>query len=161
MSIECKINAPDDMNRFYLEHVNLLLYSFKTLTGRDLVSSELEPLAAAKEVYFSPFAVVSHDTSADPIFNYANQTALLLFEMSWKEFTTLPSRCSADISNQEERARQLDEVTKKGFIENYSGIRVSKNGNRFVIESAVVWNLIDPSGSYRGQAATFNEWRSI
>ncbi|MEN8168051.1 MAG: MEKHLA domain-containing protein [Pseudomonadota bacterium] len=152
---------PNDTNGFYPEHINLLLYSFKTLTGRDLVSSEMEPLAAAKAIYFAPFAVVSHDTSADPIFNYANQTALLLFEMSWEEFTTLPSRCSADTPNQEERTRQLDEVTRKGFIENYSGIRISKKGNRFVIENAVVWNLIDPSGNYRGQAATFNEWRSI
>lgn len=79
-----------------------------------------------------------------------------LFEMSWDEFTRLPSRKSAESPNQEERSRHLALVKKNGFIDHYSGVRISSRGKRFLIENAVVWNLIDTGGNYRGQAATFD-----
>lgn len=152
---------PNEENGYLCEHIDLLRYSYQTLTGTSLVPSKLNDVEAAKQIFFAPFAVVSHDISSDPIFNYANRTALALFEMSWDEFTVLPSRKSAEIPNREERSRQLEIVKKKGFIGNYSGVRISKHGNRFAIENAVVWNLIDALGNYRGQAATFDTWRAI
>ncbi len=105
--------------------------------------------------------VVSHDTSEDPIFNYANQTALELFEMNWEEFTIMHSRESAELPDQEERARLLEEVNTRGFINHYSGIRISKRGKRFFVENAIVWNLVDSEGKFWGQAATFSHWKYI
>lgn len=149
---------PCKANDFHWEHVQLLCQSYRVLIGRDLLTGNLHDRDSAELLYIAPFVVVSHDTAHDPVFNYANRKALELFEMSWDEMTSLPSRYSAELPNQAERARYLKMVKQNGFIENYSGIRITKTGKRFRIEQAVVWNLIDPSGTYRGQAATFGHW---
>jgi hypothetical protein len=52
-------------------------------------------------------------------------------------------------------------VSRHGFIENYSGIRISKRGRRFRIDKATVFNLLDPAGHYLGQAATFAAWAPL
>jgi hypothetical protein len=111
-----------------------------------------------KALFYANFAVVSHGTEDDPVFNFANQMALTLFELTWDEFTMLPSRQSAEPINQEERQVLLERVTNYGYIDNYSGVRISSSGRKFLIEDAVVWNLVDHLGSYHGQAAVFDKW---
>ncbi len=106
----------------------------------------------------APFVLVSHGPEADPILNYGNRRALELWEMGWEEFTRTPSRLTAEVPDRAERARLLAEVGRKGFIDDYSGIRISKGGRRFRIAGATVWNLVDERGEYRGQAATFSDW---
>jgi hypothetical protein len=49
-------------------------------------------------------------------------------------------------------------VQQFGFIDDYSGIRISKTGQRFWIRNATVWNLIDMNGVRVGQAARFDHW---
>jgi hypothetical protein len=90
--------------------------------------------------------------------NYGNAAALALWEMSWTELTATPSRLTAEAPNREERARLLAAVTSNGFIDDYSGIRISKNGRRFRIAQATVWNLISTDGKLCGQAAMFSRW---
>ena len=107
------------------------------------------------------FAVVSHGTQADPIFNYANALALRLFETSWAAFTAMPSRLSAEPLIQSERDRLLARVTQHGWIDNYTGIRISQQGKRFVIRNATVWNLLDESGQPYGQAALIKDWEPL
>lgn len=151
---------PSVENSYLVEHVNLLRQSFHYYLGRDLIDPALGEVEAAKAIYNAPFIVVSHNTAADPIFNYGNRAALELFEMTWLEFTALPSRKSAELPNREERARLLAVVSTQGFIEDYSGIRISKSGRKFWIEQVIVWNLID-QGSYAGQAAVFDQWKYL
>ncbi|MDB0055877.1 MEKHLA domain-containing protein [bacterium] len=81
--------------------------------------------------------------------------------MTWEQFTSSPSRFTAAAPNREERARLLAEVTENGFIDNYSGVRISSSGKRFRIKQATVWNLSDPDGTPTGQAATFSHWESV
>ena len=123
-------NEPSESNAFLTEHVRLLRQSLRRLTGMELCDPSMNDGEAARAVFFAPFVVVSHDTSDDPVFNYANQAALDLFEMTWEEFTALPSRKSAETPDRAERARLLEEVTTKGFIEDYAGVRTSKSGRR-------------------------------
>jgi hypothetical protein len=52
-------------------------------------------------------------------------------------------------------------VREHGFVDDYSGIRISKNGRRFRIRQATVWNLVDASGAFAGQAATFGRWEFL
>jgi hypothetical protein len=40
----------------------------------------------------------------------------------------------------------------------YRGVRITKSGRRFQTEDGVVWQLVDESGTSRGQAATFSTW---
>lgn len=130
-------------------------------TGRALLSGLFNPLGLAKNVFAAPFVLVSHGTEADPILNYGNAAALTLWEMSWAELTRTPSRLTAEAPNRAERARLLATVTMHGFIDDYSGIRISKTGRRFRIASATVWNLLDERGNYAGQAALFSQWKFL
>jgi hypothetical protein len=115
----------------------------------------------SKELFDTPFVLVSHGTQADPILNYGNRAALALWEMSWDEFTRTPSRLTAEAPDREERARLLAAVTAHGFIDDYSGVRISKTGRRFKISDATVWNLISADGTPCGQAATFLHWKFL
>ncbi len=149
--------APGPDNRFMEEHAQLLLDSYRRLTGKDLVPAG-DPQQRAKSLYEAAFVVVSHDTASDPVFNYANLAAQHLFEMDWDTFITVPSRLSAGPLHRDERRRLLDAVTKNGYIDNYAGIRVTKSGRPFRVEAATVWNLTGDDGQYAGQAAMFSEW---
>lgn len=155
------IPEPDESNGFLSGHVRVLRSSLRRLTGRDLPGLPDDAAAAARAVFHAPYVLLSHNTEADPVFNYANRTALNLFEMTWAEITRLPSRFSAETPERTERARLLAEVTAHGFIRDYAGIRISKSGRRFRIRHATVWNLTDESGTARGQAAMFAEWDYI
>jgi len=95
------------------------------------------------------------------VLNYGNAAALALWEMSWDEFTRTPSRLTAEAPNREERMRLLAAVTERGFIDDYSGVRISKTDRRFRIVQATVWNLLDERGIYAGQAAMFSRWEFL
>jgi hypothetical protein len=148
----------DTKNAFFIEQTKRLLQSFKHWTGRDLLAPAESSSRLAEQLFHAPFVVVSHGVEDDPLLNYGNQTALALWEMPWEEFTRTPSRLTAEPISREERARLLAEVTQKGFIGNYKGVRISRTGRRFLIEQALVWNLLNERGGYCGQAATFHRW---
>ncbi|HEX5033601.1 MAG TPA: MEKHLA domain-containing protein [bacterium] len=139
-------------------HALCLLRSYHHWLGKDLVPPGSDPILALDSV---PFPILSHGTEVDPILNYGNRAALKLWEMDWEEFTRTPSRLTAEAPIREERARLLAEVAEKGFIENYSGIRISKSGRRFRMSGGTVWNLLDEAGLPAGQAATFESWVEI
>ncbi|HEY9347182.1 MAG TPA: MEKHLA domain-containing protein [Inquilinus sp.] len=142
------------------DFLRLLAGSHARLVGAPLLPEEGDAVEQARWLYeAAPFCVLAHNTDADPRFVYANQAAQARFEYGWDEFTTLPSRLSAEAPDRAERQRLLDAVTRDGFIGDYRGLRIAKSGRRFWIENAVVWQLIDEAGTLRGQAATFREWR--
>ncbi len=155
------MNEPGQKNDYLAEHAALLISSYHRLTGKDLVKRGQPATEKYRALYDAPYAVVSHGTEDDPIFNYANRTALRVFHMDWQAFTTLPSRKSAEPQNRAERERLLTRVTRDGFIDDYRGIRISSTGNRFWIEDATVWNLINEKGVYCGQAAVFYRWKAL
>jgi len=141
---------------------SLILSNYRRLFGRDLV----EVRAGEDEVqklFDAPFAVLSAlgPFGTDHVFNYANRQALGLFEYAWDELMGKPSSASAEPVHRDERRRLLDEVGKHGFIENYSGIRISQTGRRFRIAKATVFNLLDEEGTYVGQSATFADWERL
>jgi len=152
---------PSAANRYLVEHVDLLRRSLRQLAGRDLVPAELTSLQAAQAVFEAPFVVLSHDATPDPVLTYGNRAALALFELSWAELTRMPSRLTAEAPDRDERARLLTRVAAQGWIDDYSGVRISRTGRRFRIEQATVWNLVDADGCRRGQAATFASWRDL
>lgn len=144
-----------------IAHTQIIAQSLKHWTGRELLVGAGSSAELAERIFHAPFVLVSHGTEADPVLNYGNQTALNLWEMTWAELTATPSRLTAEAPNREERARLLAAVTQNGFIDNYSGIRISKNGRRFRIAQATVWNLISATGQPCGQAALFARWEFL
>jgi len=145
----------------FSRHVAILRDSYRRWMGRDLLPFPLDETDAVQWLEGAPFALVSHGTEDDPVFNYANRTALQLFEMSWDVMTALPSRLSAGPMDRAERARLLERVARDGYIDDYSGIRVTGSGRQFRIARATVWNLLDEWGHDYGQAALIPEWSHL
>lgn len=144
-----------------VQWVQLLLDSHCRWTGRELIvrSGSQEDQAAA--LFAAPFVVASHGMEADPILNYANRMALELWELTWEQFTRTPSRLTAEPINRTERERMLARAAERGFIDDYRGIRISSSGRRFIVEDALVWNVVDAAGKKLGQAATFARWQFL
>lgn len=156
---------PENLNSIWkreaiIAHTSLLARSLRHWTGRELIAG-VQPDELAQKIFEAPFVLVSHGTETDPVLNYGNRAALELWQMSWDELTSTPSRFTAEAPNREERARLLERVTKQGFIDDYSGVRISKSGKRFRIARATVWNLILEEGTSRGQAAMFDSWEFL
>ena len=158
---ENNFGEPSTQNRYLAAHVARLLSSFRHWVGKDLIAPGPSEEIQARELFYAPFAVLSHDTAVEPILNYANQTALRLFDLSWDELIVMPSRLTAQAPAQAERARLLARVSEQGFIDDYRGVRITKSGRRFLIERATVWNVLHENGTPYGQAATFSEWRFL
>lgn len=142
----------------WIEHTELLLDSFRRWLGRDLLDSRRSPAEDAQALFEAPFVVVSHGTQPDPILNYGNRTALELWEMDLDTLLQTPSRLTAEPVHRDERARLLERTMRDGYVDDYSGIRITATGRRFRINRAIVWNLIDANRQRVGQAATFNTW---
>lgn len=139
-------------------HAQLLLDNYRRCFAEDLVPRGKNE---AQRLMDAPFVVLSHGTQQDPVFNYGNATAQRLFEMDWATLTALPSRYSAEPMHRDERQQLLDEVATQGYSDNYRGIRISATGQRFYIDSARIWMLLDSEGKHVGQAATFSDWEML
>jgi hypothetical protein len=150
-----------------IQHIQRLLYSFQHWTGNPLInisdniSDRLSPIEVANLLFQADFVIVSHGTEADPILNYGNQKALELWQMDWQTFTATPSRYTAEPMERSERAQLLAQAQAQGYISNYRGVRIASNGDRFYINAAIIWNVIDQDGSLWGQAATFKDWQFL
>jgi len=144
-----------------MEWVQLLLNSYRQWLTKELIDRAGTFLEQSKRLFESSLIVVSHGLEDDPILNYGNQKALILWEMDWSQFTHTPSRLTAEPINQAERAEMLRQAKSHGYIDNYRGIRISKTGKRFLVERAIVWNVVDSQGLRHGQAATFSTWSYV
>ncbi len=152
---------PGTENDWLSPWIRLLDESLHRLSGRHLPGVELDDTGFARRLYHAPFALLSHDAADDPRFNYANLTAQLLWELGWEEIIGMPSRLSAEPGEQEQRARLLERVGRRGWIDDYRGVRISRSGRRFEIRDVLVWNLADKAGRPCGQAAMFRSWRML
>lgn len=157
-----RVSAPEknEIN----EHVKLIVSSFRSVLGRDILPNLPEPQGQhgqqelAEHLFNSEPVILTHGTQPDPIFKYGNRNALALFELSWDELVRMPSRLSAEPVERSERLRMLGAVNARGYIDDYKGVRVSSSGKRFWIDRAIIWNLMDAGGVCRGQAAIFDSW---
>lgn len=140
------------------ERLLLIAESHLRLTGRPLVAQSGDTIAA---MWAAPQVILAHGIQEDPLFFYGNKQALELFELTPEQVAAMPSRLSAEPMLREERANLLARVARDGFIDDYSGIRVSRTGKRFRIQQATVWDLIDENGAKHGQAATFADWELL
>ncbi|MBO9101432.1 MULTISPECIES: MEKHLA domain-containing protein [unclassified Rhizobium] len=131
----------------------LLVDSYRRIVGKALVPDDSD---AHWLYHHAPFAVVAHNTDPDPLFIYANMSAQRCFEYDWQEFTSLPSRLSAEVPNRADRQLLLETVARDGHASGYRGARIAKSGRHFWIEDGCVWQLTEQDGLTYGQAATFS-----
>jgi hypothetical protein len=149
--------APWDEPRI-VEWSQLLLDSYRHWIGHDLIKRTADAKQQACTLFEASVVVVSHGVEPAPILNYGNQTALDLWELPWEQFIQTPSRLTAEADDRAERERMLVQARAKGYYDGYRGVRISSTGRRFLVEQAVIWNVIDHAGHRIGQAATFSQW---
>ena len=152
---------PSELNGYHSEHIVQLLDSYQHWTGQQLVQGNLGAMERARLLFNAPFAVLSHTAEDDPMFSYANLTAMNLFECDWSQITQMKSKSSAETPLQSDRKKLLTAVRKNGFSYSYTGVRISRTGRRFKISDAIVWNVLNKSGDFVGQAATFATWEFL
>ena len=145
-------------NPAIVEWSQLLLNSFRHWTARELLERVGDPDCQAHKLYRSPFVVVSHGMEEDPLLNYGNQVALELWEVTWEKLITTPSQLTAEPINRAEREWMLEQARTRGYLDTYRGVRITSTGRRFLVENALIWNVVDAKGQRVGQAATFSEW---
>lgn len=150
-------NAPE-MTETAVQHLRWLVSSYERLTGRSLIAPAHNDEQLWRACWNAPRVIVAHGSEPDPVFCYGNALALVRFELDFSAFTRLPSRHSAEPLLRAEREELLNRVQQRGFIDDYAGVRISATGQRFRIEQAVVWNVLDEQGAKQGQAATFDRW---
>ncbi len=155
------MNLPDSPPPAWIPFTTILLESFRRFVGRELLVRTGDVAADAQALFHAPFVVVAHGTQADPILCYGNRTALELWEVDIPQLTAMPSRLTAEPMHRDERARLLARTTRDGFVDDYRGVRISRMGKRFLIQRAIVWNLVDAHEAHVGQAATFAEWTPL
>ena len=148
----------DSIPGFFIDHAGqrlmLIAESFERLIGRPLVPGKPN---VAESLWQAPFVIVAHGTEPDPIFFFGNKRALDLFDISLEAFVAMPSRLSAEEGLRIERARLMERVARDGYIDDYSGVRISATGRRFHIANATVWNIVD-GAALHGHAAVFEDW---
>lgn len=138
-----------------------MLDSYRHWIGNDLIERTPDAEQQARTLFEASFVVVSHGVEPDPILNYANQTALDLWELSWDRFIKTPSRLTAEPDERAERERLLTQARAEGYYDGYRGVRISSTGRRFRVEQALIWTVIDSAGRPIGQAATFSQWSHL
>ena len=143
-----------------VQHSALLIQSYVDICGKKFPVS-LTNGNFPRDLYESDYIIVSHGTENDPIFNYANIAAQSLWKMNWETFIQTPSRLSAKNDKVTTRAIALQNAFAKGYLFDYEGIRVDALGREFSIQNVTLWNLIDASGTFHGQAAMFNRWKYL
>ena len=145
----------------WIAHTQIMLNSFRRFVGRELIARTGDIDEEARIVFDALFVVVSHGTQDDPVLNYGNGLALSLWKMDIPTLTSTPSRLTAEPMHRDERAQLMTRAAQDGFVDDYRGIRISSSGERFLIEQAIVWNLVDVDGQRVGQAATFSHWEPL
>lgn len=142
----------------------LAWFLYRTLVSlcRPLFEEEVEISDVAELLWNAPFAILAHDTSADPepTFVYGNSVALELFECTWDELIGTPSSKSAapEKEIQEDRSSLLEAAKKDGFVDDYEGWRRSFTGKAFKISNSTVFNIESPNGDLVGQGAVLRLW---
>lgn len=145
-------------NPAVVEWTQRLLSSYRHWTGRELIERVDEPDVQAHRLFQAPFVVVSHGAETDPVLNYGNRMALDLWEMTWDQLVQTPSRLTAEPINRAEREWMLEQAKTRGYLDTYRGVRITSTGRRFLVENALIWNIMDAEGRRVGQAATFSTW---
>jgi MEKHLA domain len=135
-----------------------LLESYHYWIGQDLIDRAGDRKAQALWLFEASIVVVSHGVEPNPILNYGNQAALDLWELPWEQLIQTPSRLTAEADDRPERERMLMQARAKGYYDGYRGVRIASTGKQFLVEQAVIWNVIDPAGHRIGQAAAFSQW---
>ena len=137
----------------FIARATLILDSYRRLLGRDLFIRTGDAAEDARRLFELPLAVLAHDTSPAPLIDWANLAAGRAFDATPESLLGRPSADTAPADAVADRRALFDTLAARGFVTNYSGVRVSLAGRRFVIEDVTVFEVTDAAGRPAGHAA--------
>lgn len=140
-------------------HTSILLNSYSRYLGKELIFRTGNAHQDAQNLIQSEWVVLSCNADVDPVLNFANLRALQLWE--WDQMIQTKAKETAEPDERNLREQLLKQVQLNGYAENYTGVRISRTGKRFLIQKACVWNLVSNSGVYLGQSAAFKSWEYL
>ena len=157
----------DFSSKFIQKQSELILDCYQASIGKSLkerlgIDNNIMGAELAEALFKAPAAILSHDVividgKRDNIYNYANRTALKVFERTFAELTRIPSKKCVAESEESQLSRNtlLSACFTKGWVK-FDATRVSANGKTVQLRDAILYNLFDKRGIYYGQAVVFD-----
>jgi len=143
----------------FIARATLILDSHRRLLGRELCARSGDAAEDARRLFHLPLAVLAHDTSPQPLLDWANLAAARAFDATPESLLGRPSADTAPADAIDERRALFDVLARQGFVTGYSGVRVSLTGRRFVIDDVTVLEVTDAAGQPAGHAAVIGATR--
>jgi len=144
----------------FITRAREILDSYARLLGRELIPRSGDAAEDARRLFDLPLAVLAHDTSPQPLLDWANQAAAMAFDATPEALLGLPSAATAPADAVADRGKLFEALARDGFVTGYSGVRISLTGRRFVIDDVTVLEVTDAAGSPAGHAAVIGATRS-
>lgn len=144
----------------FITRAREILDSYARLLGRELIPRSGDAAEDARRLFDLPLAVLAHDTSPQPLLDWANQAAAMAFDATPEALLGRPSAATAPADAVADRGKLFEALARDGFVTGYSGVRISLTGRRFVIDDVTVLEVTDAAGSPAGHAAVIGATRS-
>jgi len=143
----------------WADRAGVILDSYRRLLGRELIDRSGDAADDARRLFALPKAVLAHDTGRPAILDWVNAAAAAAFDAAPEALLGRPSASTAPADAAPERETLFVRLRERGFVEGYSGVRVSLTGRRFVIADVTVFELRDRDGRTAGHAAIIGATR--
>lgn len=138
--------------------IELIAASFFRQARRPLVQKSDDVIAA---LWTAPCAILAQFEVPVSSMHFANRCALDVYETDYLDFSArlrdTPSHGTGGVS-----ANGLfSNHAPAGGITKHSGDLISCRGNRFRVQQALTWLLLDEAGACHGHAAMFDLWIAL
>ena len=147
--------APAEAARLGIDWPYLVATSYRRLTGRNLAGStgDETPEAVAAALAAASVPVLAHGLEPEPILHYVNPACARRFATTPDALLGLPSSATTLPDDRPQRTAAFEMVRRRGWVDDYSGIRVDRNSRRFEIVQGTIWEVRDDAGVRVGDAA--------
>ena len=138
--------------------IELIASSYFRQARRPLVQKSDDVIAA---LWAAPCAILAHYRVPNTDFHFANRCALDVYESDYIGFSAQFQEALPHKDQRDRQSELFSSAIPTGGMSKYSGNLVSCRGNRFRVQHALTWPLIDEDGEYLGTAAMFDLWFAL
>ncbi len=138
--------------------IELIASSYLRQARRPLVQKSDDVIAA---LWTAPCAILAQYELSDAATHFANRCALEVYETDYLGFSPQGQGSHAGKDGQASSNELFSAANHAGGVAKYSGNLMSCRGNRFRVQHAITWPLIDEGGACHGYAAMFDLWIAL
>ncbi len=138
--------------------IELIASSYLRQARRPLVQKSDDVIAA---LWTAPCAILAQYELSEAATHFANRCALEVYETDYLGFSPQGQGSHAEKDGQKSANGLFAAANGAGGVAKYSGNLMSCRGNRFRVQHALTWPLIDEAGACHGYAAMFDLWIAL